>query len=228
MESVHIGDPSQEPGAVTGRRPGAPGRALGNQRGLALVLTLMFTLVALAIVASLFYLVLQQTRSSAAHKRYRNSLEAAHGGAQLITKELIPQLFKGGSDPRGTLSAQFTSIGLELSSNACLNQKLTSVTSGWTACGPQARSLDPRVDWDMTFKLQGTRGGGFDVFAKIVDTQPGNSDSSGVELLESGSGVTGSNAGVNAMHLPATYRIETEGRTRNGQERVALTIFYSY
>jgi len=202
---------------------------LNNEKGVALVTALVLTLISLGMVMALLYMVLQQTKLSGAHKRYKNSLEAAHGAAQIITKELIPMMFSANADPKTTLTTQFSSVGLDMSSNQCLNQKLTSAPAGWTACGSSSKTFDPKTDWDMTFKLQGTTGAGFNVFAKIVDTQPGNSDTSGAELLDSGSGVTGSSAGVNTMHIPAIYRIETEGQSRtNTKEKAALTIFYSY
>ena len=202
-------------------------KTLCNQQGIALVTALMLTLISLGIVMALMHLVLQQTKISGAHKLYKNSLEAAHGGAQLIAKELIPMMFSPVADPKALLTARFSDIDLETSSNECLGQKLSLPTSEWTACG--SKSFDPKVDFDMTFKLQGAGKAGFNVYAKIVDTRPGNSDVSGVELLDSGSGVTGSSAGVNAMHIPAIYRIETEGEsTASGKEKAGVTVFYSY
>lgn len=204
-------------------------KTMRNERGAALVTALLLTLISLGIVMSLLYIVLEQTRASGSHKRYKNSLEAAHGAAQLITKEMIPLLYSANADPKTTLTNQFSSINLDTSSNACLNQKMTLPSSGWTACGSQSKSFDPKADFDMTFKLQGTTGSGFKVFAKIVDTQPGNSDTSGIDLLDSGVGVTGSSAGVSPKHIPARYRIETEGESStNSKEKAALTIFYSY
>ena len=204
-------------------------KTLRNQQGIALVTALMLTLISLGMVMALMHLVLQQAKISGAHKLYKNSLEAAHGGAQLITKELIPMMFSPVTDPKALLTTRFSSIGLDTSSNACLGQKLSLPTSQWTACGSGSKSFDPKVDFDMTFKLQGVGKAGFNVYAKIVDTQPGNSDVSGVDLLDSGSGVTGSSAGVNAMHIPAIYRIETEGEsTASGKEKAGVTVFYSY
>src|SRR5690242_21657099 len=70
-------------------------RYLRNEDGIALVTALMFTLVCLAMIMTLMYYVLTATKMSAAQKRYRNSLEAAYGGPDLVTKTLIPRLVPG-------------------------------------------------------------------------------------------------------------------------------------
>ncbi len=204
-------------------------KILNNEKGIALVTALLLTLISLGMVMALLYMVLQQTKMSGAHKRYKSSLEAAHGGVQLITKELFPLMFGAESDLTTTIKNDFTSIGLDLASNNCLQQKLLSVPSGWTACGVNSTTDDPKTDWDMTFRLQGTNGPGFNVFAKIVDTQPGNTDPSGFDLLDSGAGVTGSSSGVSPKHMPALYRVETQGESAaNPKEKALLSVLYAY
>ena len=202
-------------------------KKLQNENGVALVTAMLLTLISLGMVMALLHLMLQQTKMSGAHKRYKNSLEAAHGGAQLIAKELIPMMFSDVADPKTTLTTQFASIGLDTSSNACFKQKLTLPTAEWTACGANSKTMEPKNDWDMTFKLQGTTGAGFNVYAKIVDTQKGNSGS-GV-FLDSAVGVTGTNSGVGPQHIPSIYRIETEGENAaNSKEKAGLTVYYAY
>ena len=120
-------------------------------------------------------------------------------------------------------------INLDTSSSACLNQKLTLSPVGWTACAATATSLDPKTGWDMSFKLQGTAGPGFNIYAKIIDTMPGNSDTTGFELIDAGSGVTGSPSGLSPKHVPALYRIETQGESvSNAREKAALSVLYAY
>ncbi|MBJ6749007.1 pilus assembly protein PilX [Geomonas sp. Red421] len=188
----------------------------------------MLALISLVIALAVLYLLLTQTKVSGAHKRYKNSLEASHGGVQLITKELIPRMF-GTPTPGSSLKLEFSSLNLDLSSDLCLGQKLSLPSSGWAACLPGSKSNDPKQAPDMTFKLPGASGPGYKVYAKIVDTQPGNSDTSGVELLDSATGVTGASPGVSPKHVPALYRLETEGESiSNAREKAALTVLYSY
>ena len=204
-------------------------KVLRNESGVALITALMLTLISLGMVMALLHLMLQQTKISGANKRYKTSLEATHGAAQLITKELIPMMFSPVSDPKTTLTTRFASINLDTSSNDCFKQKLTLPVEEWTACGDHSDTMDPKQDFDMTFKQLGVTGQGFQVYAKIVDTQPGNSDPSGVELLDSGSGVTGTSPGVNPQHTPAIYRIETQGEsTSDTKEKASLTVFYAF
>ena len=63
-------------------------RTLSNERGVALVTALLLTLISLAIVLSALYFVTQQTQLSGASKRYKNVLDATHGGVEVYTKEI--------------------------------------------------------------------------------------------------------------------------------------------
>lgn len=200
---------------------------LNNERGVALVTALLLTMISLGIVMALLYMVTMGTRLSGAHKRYKNSLEATHGGAQLITKDIIPKLFNAYSSSQ--IMTDFAGIDLGISPMPCMNQKLRLTPAQWSQCGANSTSLDPKENWDMHFKLQGTGDAGFDVYAKIVDTVEGNSDTSGFELLDDARGVTGSSSGLSPKHVPAVYRIETQGESAvNPREKAALSVLYAY
>ena len=60
-----------------------------NERGIALALALYLAFVVLVTVAGLLYLITQGTVMSGYEKRYETSLEAAKGGADLVTKEVL-------------------------------------------------------------------------------------------------------------------------------------------
>ena len=206
-------------------------RLLANERGIALVTALMMTLITLAVIMAALYFVTQQTQLSAASKRYRTALEAAHGGGpELFAKNIIPQVFAGYSTSK--LEAMFGSVGLTMKgvSNACMNQKLKETTLNWSACSADNRKPDPRIAPDVKFTLQGLAGStGFSVYAKIVDTQQGNSDTTGMDTLEAGAGVTGSSPGLSPRHIPAIYRVEVQGeRTTDPLEKARLTFLYAY
>ncbi|HBG08252.1 MAG: hypothetical protein A2075_06740 [Geobacteraceae bacterium GWC2_58_44] len=204
-------------------------KAISNERGVALVTALMLTLVTLGIVMALLYYVTMGTKITASQKRYKNVLEASHGGADVFTKEVIPKLFDGYSTSK--LIDNFSGIKLALGNSACLNQKLTLPTASWgAACGANAKKLDAKLSPDASFTLKGMpTQPGFNVFTKIVDTVPGNSDKSGFELLDSAAGVSGVNSGVAPKHVPAVYRIEVQGEKEiNPQEKANLTVLYAY
>ena len=202
---------------------------LRNDRGVALITALLLTMIALAIVLAAFYFISQQTQLSASGKRYKTSLEAAHGGVDVFTKELIPKLFNGYSSSK--LQTDFSNIDLIVRTDgACMTQKLNMATSAWTSCGSSSSSLDAKISPDITFNLKGMPlRPAFNVYSKIVDTVPGNSDLSGFDLLDSGSGVTGGAAGVAPKHLPAVYRIEVQGEKQNNpKEKARLSVLYAY
>lgn len=213
-------------------------RTLSNERGVALVTALLLTLISLAIVLAALYFITQQTQLSAASKRYKTALAASHGGVEVFTREIIPQLFNGYST--GRLAAAFNgatpdpnlqNINLALStSTQCMSEKLNKDTKDWANCPSDTKRLDPKYLFDARFTLQGlSLQPGFNVYAKLVDTQRGNSDTSGYELLDSGSGVTGTHSGVSPKHIPAIYRIEVQGeRETNPLEKAQLTVLYAY
>lgn len=202
-----------------------------NENGIAMVTTLMLTLISLTMILSLLYIITQGITTSAAHKRYQTSLQAAKGGVDIFSKEIIPRLLKG--DLATEITNDFNGTGgisLNISSSDCLSQKLSQTSSGWSSCGPQSMSIEAKTDYDVSFKLTGLPNQpGYTVYSKIVDTTPGNSDSSGIDYLESGSGVTGVGSGVSPKHIPYVYRIEVQGESeRNTKERAKLSVLYAY
>lgn len=207
-------------------------KTLGNERGIALVTAILLTALSLIIVFTVLYLVTQGITTSTAMKRYKNSLEASYGGAQFVAKDIIPQIFMGYST--SVIKGQYSGL-MDFNfgvSNNCLRQKLSNPTANWTACTTgDPKSIDAKDTPDMMFTLKGIGplGSNFKVYGKIVDSQPGNSDMSGFELLDSGSGVTGTSSGVAPKHMPGLYRIEVEGeRAISAKERARLSVLYAY
>jgi hypothetical protein len=203
-------------------------KTLRNENGIALVTSLLLTLIALGIIMAILYLITLGTQVSGAHRRYKSALEASYGGAEIFSMQILPQVFT--NNTTGGLAAKFASIYLQPGNSGCFKSKLANPTAQWGGvCGPGSATLDATSLPDMTFTLQGSGSqANFKVFTKIVDTVPGNSDTSGIDLL-SGSGVTGMNSGLSPMHIPAMYRIEVHGeRATNPLEKANLTVLYAY
>jgi hypothetical protein len=212
---------------------------LRNERGMALATALMLTLLSLALILAVLYYLTQATQQSAASKRYKNVLEATGGGAEFFSKELLPQIFTGTSTGDLLNNVNYQQIGLSFGAySSCLKQKINNSTANWntTLCGGAATKInDPKVAPDVTFKLNALPSQPkFQVFAKVVDTVAGNSDTSGYSngMLDSGSGVayagsTGSS--IAPMHVPALLTIEVHGeRETNPKEKARLSVVYSY
>ena len=205
-------------------------KILGGEKGVALVTALLLTLLSLAITMALLSFIIAGTKISAGQKRYSNSLSAAYGGVEVTTKDLIPKIFFGYTS--SSLSTSFSAINLSVqSSTTCIRQKLYLPTNKWTtaACGASATTQNAQLAPDFKFTLSGvTAATNFNVFAKIIDTVPGNSDPSGVDL-DPGMAVAGAAAGISPMHLPAMITLEVEGsQGANPQEKADLSVLYAY
>ena len=199
------------------------------QAGAALVTALMLTMLCLVIAMALLYTVTTGTRISASQKRYRSALQAAHGGVELMTLEIIPRLAQLEAT-ESTLKSDFSLIDLQLPHYDCLQQKLAKPTSQWGDCNA---SYDTEDSPDLVFKLSGEKIGekGFNVSAKIVDTVPGNSDKNSSELLDQGSAVAGiDEVIIRPQHVPAIYSVSVQGVREGGhvREKAKLSALYAY
>lgn len=215
-------------------------RMLRNEKGIALVTALMFTMISLGIVMLLLSSIIQGTKLTAASKSYKNSLEASFGGVELIAKNIMPALY-GGTTEAG-LVASLTGVDFQVPSGNCFTQKWSKSSLDWDVaiCGADNKTFNPIQAPDLTFTLKATNDAvGFMVYSKIVDTRCGgntsllqpcsNSDSSGVDYLDGGGGVTASTGAVTPQHRPAYYRIEVQGeRAANVREKTQLSVLYAY
>lgn len=205
-------------------------RIAGREDGAALVTALMLTLLTLVIAMAMLSTVITGTRISASQKRYRTALSAAQGGVELLTQEIIPQLFEPGGSTL-SLESKFSSIALKLPQSACLQQKLNAPGGSWSSCSAAQSSSDPAEAPDMLFKLKGEGRKGFLVSSKILDAVPGNSDRNGaIDYLMPGNSVSGREEVVRPPHVPGMYNIAVQGE-REGErtgEKAALSVLYAY
>ena len=208
-------------------------RYLRNEDGIALLTALMFTLLCLGMIMTLLYYVAAGTRMSAAQKRYRNSLEASYGGTEFITKTIIPRLFNNYSGGKYSLLHDFgptaNNLDLAFASNG-LSTKLITATAGW---GSLSKTVNPKDAPDLTFTLKGMNppSGDFKVYTKIVDTVAGVGliDASGVDYLDAGLGVAGTNSSTATPRTPTIYTIEVQGENAvNSKEKAGLSVLYAY
>ena len=68
---------------------------LRNNKGIALVTSLIFTLISLGIIMALLSIVTQGTRVSGASKSYKTSMDAGYGAIRVLTRDVLPAIFKG-------------------------------------------------------------------------------------------------------------------------------------
>lgn len=183
-----------------------------NEKGIALVMVMILSLIALATMSGLIYMVTSGTQVSGIQKRYTTALEAGKAGTE-VTYSFIG--FRGVSDLPVSL--------IKTPTEPCLSDKLNKPTSDWSGCD-KSLTIESTDDttYDMNFNL-----GPYRVYTKIVDTVEGNS-SADEGLIKSG--VVSSNTGeVAVMSIPYLYTIEVDAQsTANPAERAKLSILYQY
>lgn len=142
--------------------------ALRNEKGLALISTLMLLVLGFGVVAMLLRLVTAETKLARLEQSYTTALDTGKAGADM----LIFMVQNGiSSPPNPGIGTGTSPLG-----GQCLNIKMTNATSGWytaawTAAGcptlasGQATSADPAIAPDVTMTLAA-----YTVSIKIVDT----------------------------------------------------------
>jgi hypothetical protein len=208
-------------------------KILRNEKGIALAMVLVVSVVIVAVMAGLLYMIISGTQISGIQKRYTNALEAGKGGAD-IAYDII------GARSFATVSTLPIDFDQQIS-DACLTAKLNKSTSAtnWASCGGYSDTTSMSIDPDnpSTYDFQFDFGGKtylgvnlfpeYTVYAKIANTVEGNSG--GDEGLL-GKGVIASGTGeVTVVSRPYLYTIEIEAENAaNPQERAKLSVLYQY
>jgi hypothetical protein len=199
-----------------------------NTKGVALVTSLMLTLISLTIIMALMYMITQSTQVSGASKRYKTALDAGYGGSELFTKDILPFLlenFENTNVATDLNTAYSTTNSQLLVSLNCLQSKLTLPSSMWpSGCSNIA---EPKKDADLTFQLSATAGAPYTIYSKIIETMLGNTDMSGLQL--EGAGVAEAQSGITPQHFPYMYRLEVQGeRSTGATEQANIEVLYAY
>ncbi len=209
------------------------------QSGVALVTVLVFSAIALAVMAALIYMLMNRVEMSGMQKRYRTVLEAGLGGADLTyqfiatrgdTSSLVSDLTSFGLQPvvipHGSCTALTTGTCPAWGSYGTgLPTKLNMPTACWDSCD-YSETINPsdNATYDISFQLQGTNAK-YNVFSKIVDTVVGNSGA-GEDL--SVKGVVDPRQATK-QPVPYMYTIEVDAENAtNPNERAKLSILYQY
>ena len=227
-------------------------RILKNEKGIALVTSLMFTMISLVICMALLYMVISGARTSGAYKRYKTAMDASYGGTEIVTRDLIGKALK---ILPGATSTEFSDTFLSAmgtlntpSFSECLQMRTNMPSKQWTgACANP--TANPATAPDITFNLNAESGSPYKIYTKIVDTREwrfssisttsagmpvlinnkiaGNTDRSSTEALAKGS-TAGSNT-VKVPHYPYVYKIEIQGQGASGSdEKANISAVYAY
>jgi len=195
-----------------------------NEKGIALVMVLILSAIALAVMAVLLYMLTAGTQISGMQKRYRTALEAGVGGADVTF-----QLITARGDPGIPNLDGFIITASNVVGHDCLTEKLNSNTSTWDPVCSSSLAIDPTnpATYDMSFEL-GTPGfPKYKIYSKIVDTVEGNSGGD-FGLTKTAVVATGQGE-ITPMSIPYLYSIEIESQnTVNPAERAKYSILYQY
>ena len=209
---------------------------LADKKGVALVVVLAIVVVCTAMVAVVLHFIQRGTETSVLEQKYATAKDASLGALDVFAKEIIPMAIGMAQvTPANSITSALTNFTSITSAtitagvaNTCFSDKLLKSTADWTNCATSNSSSDPKTSPDVTFTLQGANEQPFRVYAKIVDTVSGNSNTSSI-LLE-GTGVAeGSGAVVSIQHFPYMYSMEVQGeRQLNPAEKANYEVLYAY
>jgi ABC-type lipoprotein release transport system permease subunit len=191
-----------------------------NNSGVALVMALIISAIALGVMAGMIHMITGGTQMSGIQKRYKTALEASVGGMD-VTIETITQR----DNPQITgVSVPAENVG----GVDCLTEKLTKDTVDWDPACNDSIIIDHgnSATYDITLSL-GDAPLQYDTFAKIVDTAEGNTG--GDEGLLN-CGVVCSNPGlITVVAIPYIYSIGVDSvNSSNEAERARLAVMYQY
>lgn len=196
---------------------------VSSESGIALVMVLVLSAMALAIMSALVYMLIAGTQVSGIQKRYRTALEAGKGGAQIAY-----QLLAARGDP-GILNFPITIPAQNVGGVDCLTQKLNQATATWNAVCDKTLTITPgnATTYDWTFQLgDNAFGAVYNVYAKIADTVEGNS---GGDIGLQKGGVVNSNPGeIAVVSKPYLYTLEVDIENATNKERAKYSILYQY
>lgn len=198
-------------------------KRINNQQGIALMMVMVLSAIALSIMAALVYMLTTGTQLSGGMKRFKTAVDAAQGGTGVVYNMISD---RGGDLGLGVLNIEG---GFTNTLAPCTVDKLNNPTEDWTGCDDSIIiDIANAASYDFSFEL-GVPPLQYRVYAKIVDTVEGNSG--GVAGLKK-TGVVATGTGeVSVRSVPYLYSIEIESRntiTGGPQERAKLSILYQF
>ena len=120
-----------------------------NEKGIALVMTLVISAIGLAIMAGLIYMITVGTQISGLQKRYKTALEGGMGGSEFSYEVIGARMTPSFTPPAFSMPA------LDVGGTNCLNPKLNTSTGTWPVVCSQTVAIDPNVQatYDWRFDL---------------------------------------------------------------------------
>lgn len=209
---------------------------LRNNRGVALILVLMIATIALAVTATLLYIISVNSRITGVEKRYETALDAAEGIDGFINDILSSRMDISGG--YFTTQAAFGDVRFNSSvTSSCWTAKMLNSTARWDPCSAIDKDITVSpTSYDFHYSVGGAPQ--FEVYAKIVNTVEGNT---APDLGLRKAGVVNANPGeVPVQARPYMYMIEgvainnsmvstgMSAAALNSAERARISLLYQY
>lgn len=124
-----------------------------NEKGIALVMVLIFSMIGLAIVSAMLFMLTQETMMSGTNKVYRSADEAGLGGVN-VAVDMVQNM--GAANPT---NLQGNLLIDTAAADACLNDKLTitrMIGTGWADCTGQVVNTPTRMSEIFPLTLRKT------------------------------------------------------------------------
>ncbi len=233
-------------------------KRLKNEEGIALVMVLILSAIALSIMAALLFMLTASTQVSGVQKRYKTAIDAGKGGAEVffqviarrgnatdttnfLTQMPFPFTNTNGSPSSSYVSGSVFSAGASgvgnwssgctatgLSGMTGLAVKLNAQTSDWGSGCNSSTPIDPSDPTTYDMFVDLPSGVGTYRVYAKIVNTLVGNSSGETGLIKSG--VVNANAGeVPAMNIPYVYTIELDAENpQNPMERAKYSILYLY
>lgn len=194
-------------------------KMLRTEKGAALLVVLVLSVVAMVVVAGLMYMIIEGTKSSGGGKRYKTALEACKAGVGIATQVI---------DARANPGIPLSNFTIPDSNRlfAAANGKLTQTTQNWAVGYSSSTIIDPADTTTYDFHYDLGAAPVFRTYVKITYTTQGNT-SDGSALHKHG---VVANAGeIVASAVPFNYSIEMLCQDiSQPRERAKLSVLYQF
>lgn len=205
---------------------------LRSEKGSVLVIVIVLSAVALALMTALLYMITSGTKVSGLQKRYKTALDAGEGGGNVFYSLVATR-----ADPTALASLNVTlnAAGLNYSpttpltctgaaGNIGLAAKLLTPSTSWVNCDTSL-NIDPAVPSTYDMKVQVGTNTKYDVYAKIVAATKGNTGGD-EDLINRGVIDAGT---IAVQTIPFYYAIEVVSENSvKIDERAKVSILYEY
>jgi hypothetical protein len=190
---------------------------LSDEKGIALGMVMVLSLVGLAIAAGVLFIVLRWATAVGMTRQYKTAYEAGVGGAEVTFAAISARDIPFITDLDVTAGAWVD--------NNCRIAKLNTSTSTWPTGCDNSVAINPgdASSFDLRFDL-----GNYRVYTKIIDTVEGNSSASmGLDIAP---GTVNTSTGqVEVVSRPYLYTIEVLSQNQSRpEERSRISILYQY